>query len=80
MSQPVAAAQLVLVTAAEGQSLVGASNFASKLPLAATGKLRSPTYHAPLLNMKLMYTPCHISVCVPHVQRTISSSRSIAEQ
>lgn len=34
-----AAAQLVLVTAAEGQSLVGASNFASKLPLAATGKL-----------------------------------------
>lgn len=39
VSQPVAAAQLVLVTAAEGQSLVGASNFASKLPLAATGKL-----------------------------------------
>lgn len=39
VSQPVAAAQLVLVTAAEGQSLVGASNFASKLPLAATGEL-----------------------------------------
>ncbi len=37
VSQPVAAAQLVLVTAAEGRSLVGASDFASKLPLAATG-------------------------------------------
>ena len=37
VSQPVAAAQLVLVTAAEGRSLVGASDFASVLPLAATG-------------------------------------------
>lgn len=33
-----AAAQLVLVTAAEGRSLVGATNFASVLPLAASGK------------------------------------------
>ena len=33
-----AAAQLVLVTAAEGRSLVGATNFASVLPLAARGK------------------------------------------
>lgn len=38
VSQPVAAAQLVLVTAAEGRSLVGATNFASVLPLAASGK------------------------------------------
>lgn len=37
VSQPVAAAQLVLVTAAEGRSLVGATDFASVLPLAATG-------------------------------------------
>ena len=45
VSQPVAAAQLVLVTAAEGQSLVGASNFASKLPLAATGKMSCSLQH-----------------------------------
>lgn len=38
VSQPVAAAQLVLVTAAEGRSLVGATSFASVLPLAASGK------------------------------------------
>ena len=38
VSQPVAAAQLVLVTAAEGRSLVGATNFASVLPLAARGE------------------------------------------
>ena len=38
MSQPVAAAQLVLVTAAEGRTLVGGGNFAATLPLAATGK------------------------------------------
>ena len=36
-----AAAQLVLVTAAEGRSLVGATNFASVLPLAARGKALS---------------------------------------
>lgn len=37
ISQPVAAAQLVLVTAAEGHTLVGAGDFAAVLPLAATG-------------------------------------------
>ncbi len=34
---PVAAAQLVLATAAEGRSLVGAPGFAARLPLAASG-------------------------------------------
>ena len=37
ISMPVAAAQLVLLTAAEGEALVGDEGFASKLPLAATG-------------------------------------------
>ncbi len=36
-SMPVAAAQLVLVAAAESDSLVGDEGFASKLPLAASG-------------------------------------------
>lgn len=39
VSQPVAAAQLVLVTAVEGRALVGAGDFASVLPLAASGAL-----------------------------------------
>lgn len=47
VSQPVAAAQLVLVTAAEGRSLVGATNFASVLPLAATGKCPLCCWHVP---------------------------------
>lgn len=47
VSQPVAAAQLVLVTAAEGRSLVGATNFASVLPLAATGKCPLCCWHGP---------------------------------
>ena len=41
VSQPVAAAQLVLVTAAEGKSLVpafGDFSFAAHMPLAASGK------------------------------------------
>ena len=42
-SMPVAAAQLVLVTAAEDRSLVGAAGFASALPLAASGD--SPVLH-----------------------------------
>lgn len=37
LSEPVAAAQLVLVTAAEGKALVGVEGFASVLPLAASG-------------------------------------------
>ncbi|KAK9816549.1 hypothetical protein WJX72_001810 [[Myrmecia] bisecta] len=37
IAMPVAAAQLVLVTAAEGKSLVGVESFASVLPLAASG-------------------------------------------
>lgn len=37
VSMPVSAAQLVLVTAVEGQSLVGAEGFATVLPLAASG-------------------------------------------
>lgn len=36
-SMPVAAAQLVLLTAAEGQTLVGSEGFAAVLPLAASG-------------------------------------------
>lgn len=38
ISMPVAACQLVLLTAAEGQTLVGSDLFASSLPLAASGK------------------------------------------
>lgn len=37
LSEPVAAAQLVLLTAAEGKSLVGMEGFAQVLPLAASG-------------------------------------------
>ncbi len=37
ISQPVAAAELVLLTAAEGSTLVGVDGFASVLPLAASG-------------------------------------------
>lgn len=37
VSQPVAAAELVLLTAAEGRTLVGVDGFASVLPLAASG-------------------------------------------
>ncbi len=37
VSMPVSAAQLVLVTALEGRSLVGAQGFADVLPLAASG-------------------------------------------
>lgn len=37
ISMPVAACQLVLLTAAEGQALVGTDLFASSLPLAASG-------------------------------------------
>lgn len=37
VSQPVAAAELVLLTAAEGATLVGVEGFASVLPLAAAG-------------------------------------------
>lgn len=39
-AMPIAAAQLVLVTAAEDQALVADFGFASKLPLAASGEGR----------------------------------------
>lgn len=49
VSQPVAAAQLVLVTAAEGKSLVpafGDFSFAAHMPLAASGKCGQAGQHA----------------------------------
>ena len=39
ISMPVAACQLVLLTAAEGHALVGSDLFGSSLPLAASGRL-----------------------------------------
>ena len=43
---PVAACQLVLLTAAEGQTLVGSASFAASLPLAASGEyLEASTSH-----------------------------------
>lgn len=41
---PVAAAQLVLVTAAEDRALVADFGFASQLPLAASGKCPSGVF------------------------------------
>ena len=64
MSQPVAAAQLVLVTAAEGRTLVGEGNFAATLPLAATGKALAAL--VALLCTALLCTAltCRVSVCM----------------
>ena len=57
ISMPVAACQLVLLTAAEGQALVGSDLFASSLPLAASGvhlhlhvEARSPHFPCKVMN------------------------------
>lgn len=66
VSQPVAAAQLVLVTAAEGRSLVGATSFASVLPLAASGEsylCKDTGFPSPLITFTC--TCCNIAgLCV----------------
>ena len=58
--------QLVLVTAMEDRSLVGAEGFASMLPLAATGartSLRMQSFHkASMVHVVLLLLPCAVAL------------------
>ncbi|EFN55548.1 hypothetical protein CHLNCDRAFT_52364 [Chlorella variabilis] len=75
ISMPVAAAQLVLLTAAEGEALVGDEGFASKLPLAATGAGEPFVTAAGVLGLMLVWRTFYASYLDMYSFRSSTAAR-----